>query len=336
MIRAEYIWLDGTKPTKRLRSKVRYLPETKGLDVPEWGFDGSSTGQSSGHKSDLILKPVKVVKDPINYGSSLVLCEVYNQDGSVHESNTRHQLALLNEYDTNEVYLGFEQEYVFMKNGKPLGFPAEGYPAPQGPYYCGNGASNAPGRHIVEEHAEACQGAGLNLYGTNSEVLLGQWEFQIGYRGTPVNALQIADELWLARFLLERIAENYDVDVSYDCKPIKGDWNGSGCHTNFSTKGMRADGGITQIHEAISKLSRKHTEHIAVYGHGLGERLTGQHETCSINEFRSGDTDRGCSIRIPLGVTQSGKGYLEDRRPGANCDPYEVAARLITTICGEE
>lgn len=336
MVRCEYIWLDGTKPTKQLRSKVRYVKgNVMSLHIgsfPIWNFDGSSTNQASGHDSDCQLIPMMFVDDPLNESSVLVLCEVTNFDGSLHPSNTRHKLH----FHKKDIWIGFEQEYVLMKNGKPLGFPKDGFPAPQGPYYCGNGADKVEGRQIVEEHAKACLDASLAIYGTNSEVLLGQWEFQIGpNNGRAVTALEAADHLWLARFLLIRIAEKYGVTVSFDCKPVKGDWNGSGCHTNFSNEAMRKRGGLTAIKKAIKKLEKNHKEHIAVYGHGLEERLTGLHETCNINEFKSGVANRGASIRIPHEVYQNGYGYFEDRRPGANSNPYEVAAILIKTIEGK-
>jgi glutamine synthetase len=218
-----------------------------------------------------------------------------------------------------------------------LGWPENGYPAPQGPFYCGVGSDEVFGRHIIEDHTQCCIDAGINIYGINAEVMPGQWEFQIGYRGFEGDnndMLTNCDQLWLARWLLYRIGEDYNVAATLHNKPVQGDWNGSGQHTNFSTKEMRQPGtGMKAIEEAINLLKKKHSEHIGVYGHGLEERLTGAHETCRIDEFRSGVSDRGASVRIPLHVAQRGHGYLEDRRPGANADPYRVCARLLQTIC---
>lgn len=351
MTRLEYIWLDGSQPTKQLRSKVKYVSHLNKLELEseirqgrhDWSFDGSSTNQASGHDSDCILKPIRVYRDPMNPPDSfLLLCEVYDYSLSdeneiPNKHNTRRKLSNLSK-EYPDVTVGFEQEYVLMQNGLPLGFPDKGFPSPQGQYYCGNGSENNKGRELVEEHAYACLRAELYLYGTNSEVLLGQHEFQIGPRSGEnfdiPNALRVADDLWVARFLLIRLAEKYGYSISFDCKPVKGDWNGSGLHTNFSTETMRSDSiGTKAIKEAIKKLSKKHKEHIAVYGYGLEERLTGAHETCSIDEFKSGVANRGASIRIPHHVQKAGKGYLEDRRPGANADGYEVAAILIETIC---
>ena len=342
---AEYIWHDGSKPTQQLRSKSRIVTsfENRPLsigDFPTWSFDGSSTYQASGNDSDLILKPVRFVSDPLRgAGNFLVLCEVFNADGTPHTTNTRARLRQVLEsgVDQEEPWIGFEQEYALLKGRLPLGFPDEGYPAPQGPYYCGIGAGNVFGRHIVEAHTKACLHAGLMIYGTNAEVLPGQWEFQIGYRGIPGEAadpLTISDHLWFARWLLYRIAEDFGVVPTLAAKPVKGDWNGSGMHTNFSTKGMR-DGqtGLDAIELAIKSLEARHDEHIASYGHGLEERLTGLHETCAIDQFRSGVADRGTSIRIPAHVASQGYGYLEDRRPAANADPYTVAARILETVC---
>lgn len=342
---AEYIWLGGGFDHKReLRSKARIVElgsNPKLEDFPEWSFDGSSTGQADGHDSDCILKPVCFVDDPIRGdGNYLVLAEVYSPDGETpHASNSRAQLREVLDAGgaDQDPWVGFEQEYTMFKGRQPLGWPEQGYPGPQGPYYCGVGAEEIFGRDIAEDHARACLDAGLMFYGINAEVMPGQWEFQVGYRGgkndTP-GALTICDHTYLARWLLYRIAEDYGVTISIDNKPVKGDWNGAGMHTNFSTKDTRDKAkGRQAIKDATERLSKKHQEHIEVYGHNLHERLTGLHETCDINTFKVGAADRGCSIRIPRPVEIKGYGYFEDRRPGANSDPYLVAARLIATVC---
>ncbi len=346
---AEYIWLDGAIPVRQMRSKARIINpknsnEVTLNDFPEWSFDGSSTGQAPGGDSDCIIKPVNFVKDPIRgEGNYLVMCEVYNPDGKApHESNSRAQLRAVLEAgaDKHDAWAGFEQEYTLFDQTGPHGWPANGYPAPQGPYYCGVGPRQISGaaRDLVEEHAQVCIDAGILFYGINAEVMPGQWEFQVGYRGIDgedAGLLNVSDHLWLSRWLIHRVSEKYNIHVSFDNKPIKGDWNGAGMHTNFSTTDTRnAKTGRAAIEDAIAKLSTKHDEHIVLYGDKLAERLTGAHETCSINEFRSGDADRGCSIRIPRPVVEKGCGYFEDRRPGANSDPYLVAARIAATVCG--
>ncbi|MBI1301045.1 MAG: glutamine synthetase [Alphaproteobacteria bacterium] len=342
---AEYIWMDGAVPTRYLRSKARVVdvgskPTIE--DFPEWSFDGSSTNQATGSDSDCILKPVTFVPDPIRGdGNYLVLAEVYNPDGETpHESNSRAQLRKVLEAGAKDQdpWCGFEQEYTFFQGRQPLGWPESGFPGPQGPYYCGIGADEAYGREIVEEHARACMDIGLLFYGINAEVMPGQWEFQIGYRGNSnedCGAMRAADHTWLGRWLLYRIAEDYGVTVSTHNKPVTGDWNGAGMHVNFSTKDIRDKSkGKAAIEAAMKALESKHQAHIKVYGHGNERRLTGRHETCDINTFKYGTADRGCSIRIPRLVAQKGYGYFEDRRPGANADPYLIAARLCTTVCG--
>lgn len=341
-----YIWIDGALPTHKLRCKTRILQLPKGnlpsvSDFPQWSFDGSSTYQATGHDSDLILQPAYFVSDPLlGDGNYLLLCEVLNADGTPHSTNKRAALSCLmkNGAADFEPWIGFEQEYTLFNGSKPLGWPEGGYPAPQGPFYCGVGADEAYGRELIEDHTAACLAADLMLFGVNAEVMPGQWEFQIGYRGVKsesADPLTVSDHLWLARWLLYRIGEDYGITATLDPKPVKGDWNGAGQHTNFSTKAMRNEKtGMEAIQKAIEALSKNHDKHIRVYGHGLEERLTGKHETANIRTFSSGVANRGASVRIPREVAIKGYGYLEDRRPGANADPYEIATILLQTICG--
>ncbi|WP_155343816.1 glutamine synthetase [Acrocarpospora pleiomorpha] len=328
--KAEYIWIDGTEPTPKLRSKTKVLAD--GADLPVWGFDGSSTNQAEGHSSDCVLKPVFSCPDPIRGGDNvLVLCEVYNADGTAHSTNTRALLTPVDEkYAAQESWFGIEQEYTFFKDGRPYGFPVGGFPGPQGPYYCGIGADEVVGRDIVEKHLDACIEAGLKISGINAEVMPGQWEFQIG----PGGPLEASDHMWMARYLLYRIAEDFGVSATLDAKPAKGDWNGAGAHTNFSTRAMRE--GYDAIITACESLGAegKVEEHIAGYGFGIEQRLTGLHETAPYNVYSYGVSNRGASVRIPWQVELDKKGYIEDRRPNANVDPY-VVTRLITNTCCE-
>jgi len=248
-----------------------------------------------------------------------------------HVTNERAATAAVaKKYARFEPKFGIEQEYTFFEDGRPYGWPEDGFPAPQGPYYCGVGGAKMPGRDIVEAHTLACIRAGLGIEGTNAEVMMGQWEFQVGVLG-PV---EIGDQLWLARWLLERIAEEFGVDVSFDAKPIKGDWNGAGAHTNFSTKQMRAAGGYAAVVAAAESLGTRVKEHITAYGIGIEERLTGAHETAHWSKFSYGVSDRGASVRIPGQVAREKRGYIEDRRPNANVDPYVVARLITETVCG--
>ncbi|MEQ4203905.1 glutamine synthetase [Actinopolymorpha sp. B17G11] len=328
--KAEYIWIDGTQPTARLRSKTKVLAD--GAEPPLWGFDGSSTNQAPGDNSDCVLRPVFSCPDPVRGGNDvLVLAEVLGIDLTPHPSNTRAALEnVARKYAAAEPLFGLEQEYTFFKDGRPLGFPAGGYPAPQGIYYCGVGADEVHGRDIVEAHLDACLEAGLLISGINAEVMPGQWEFQVG----PLSPLAVSDQLWTARWLLYRIAEDYDVAATLDPKPVKGDWNGAGCHTNFSTKAMRE--GYDPIVAACEALGAKADEHVRNYGAGIEHRLTGMHETAMWTEFSYGVSDRGASIRIPWQVAQDKKGYIEDRRPNANADPYVVTRLITETVCSAQ
>ena len=365
----EYVWLDGNNP-QNLRSKTKVVDKTEILEMegnpkqgyaksyPLWSFDGSSTNQSGEEKygfkgTDCILKPVYVVDDPFRGKQhKLVLCEVFNPDGvTPHKTNTRAKLRELltdlnfKEYDANlnEVpWFGWEQEYVITQapdkskhftygGGIPLGFgigPGSG-PRPQGDYYCGVGGFNVIGRGLVEDHLMKCSDIDIKIGGINAEVLIGQWEYQIG----PVTALNGSDQLWMSRYILERIAETYGYGISYHPKPVvNGDWNGSGCHVNFSTKEMRSKGGLKKILDTCKKLKKRHKEHIEMYGVDNDKRLTGEHETSSINEFSLGNSDRGSSIRIPVHTYMNEMGYFEDRRPAANCDPYKVSLVMVETV----
>jgi glutamine synthetase len=323
---AEYIWLDGSDPEPLLRSKTKVCQDKK--DIAEWIFDGSSTKQASSSNSECTLRPVCIVPDPIRGDDNkLVLCEVLNSAGSPHTSNTRHLCEEVNiAYAEDGVWFGLEQEYVLSSEGKPLGFPAHGYPPPQGDYYCGVGSMRVFGRQIAETHLEACLYAGLAISGINAEVMPGQWEFQIG----PTDAITVSDHLWLARYLLVRIAEDFNVEIDFKPKPVPGDWNGSGCHANYSNKRMRQS--FDECIKACERLSLRHTEMVVSYGSDIGKRLTGLHETCHLSEFRWGVADRTASVRIPAHVAAAERGYIEDRRPNANCDPYVVTRLLITTI----
>ena len=326
--RAEYIWIDGWEPTPLIRSKTKVIAD--GEEPGIWGFDGSSTNQAPGKASDCVLRPVFVCADPLRGdGDKLVMCEVLLTDMTPHPTNTRAACAAAAEkFADQEPIFGIEQEYTFLQDGYPLGWPKGGYPGPQGPYYCGVGSNEIWGRDIVEAHTTACIEAGLNISGTNAEVMMGQWEFQIGPIGPP----QIGDEMYIARYLLHRVAEDFGVAVTIDPKPIPGDWNGAGAHTNFSTKAMRES--YAPIITACEALGKNAEEHITNYGPGVERRLTGLHETAPWTEFSYGVSNRGASVRIPWQVEVEQKGYLEDRRPNSNCDPYTVTRLIVETCCG--
>jgi glutamine synthetase len=340
-LKLEYIWLDGYKPEPNLRSKIKiyereeneeslrnplHFAPTRPEDLPLWSFDGSSTQQAEGNSSDCLLKPVRIYQDPTKGGFSfLVFCEVLNPDGTPHASNHRHGLG-----NDEDYWFGFEQEYVLSRDGKPLGFPKEGEPDPQGKYYCSVGYPWSAGREISEEHLDACLSCGLHITGTNAEVLLGQWEYQILGKGQQ----SASDDLWISRFILMRIAEKYGVQIDLRPKPLtEGDWNGSGMHVNFSNSEMREVGGEDLFESICESFRGTHSEAIQDYGSDNHLRLTGKHETQSMDKFSWGISDRGASIRIPVAVPQEGwKGYLEDRRPASNANPYKVVYHITNAI----
>jgi len=330
-VQAEYIWIDGEGG---LRSKTTTMDsKPKSIqDLKEWNFDGSSTNQAHGHDSDVYLRPVAMFSDPFRRGDNvLVLAETYNSDGTPNKTNYRYHAQKI--FERKEVivekpWFGIEQEYtLFGNDGSPYGWPVGGFPGPQGPYYCGVGTGKVFARDIVEAHYRACLAAGVTISGINAEVMPSQWEFQVG----PCLGIEMGDHMTMARFLLIRVCEEWGIKVSFHPKPLKGDWNGAGAHTNYSTESTRMDGGIKAIEEYIVKLGKRHHEHIAVYGEDNDLRLTGRHETGHIGSFSSGVANRGASIRIPRQCAAEGKGYLEDRRPASNIDPYRVTAIVAET-----
>ena len=328
----EYLWLDGYTPVANLRGKTQikeFSSFPKLEELPLWGFDGSSTRQAEGHSSDCVLKPVAIFPDSTKKNGAIVMCEVMLPDGSAHPTNTRATIP-----DDPGTWFGFEQEYFLYKDGAPLGFPkGGGFPAPQGKYYTGVGYENVGdiAREIVDTHLDLCLDAGINHEGINAEVAKGQWEFQIFGKGSK----RAADEMWVARYLLNRLTEKYGVEVVYHCKPlgVDVDWNGSGMHSNFSTEYMRTKGGKEYFEALMAAFDKYKNEHIAVYGPDNHLRLTGLHETQSIDKFNYGIANRGASVRVPHSFVNSGyKGYLEDRRPNSQGDPYAIAGRILQTI----
>ena len=317
----EYIWLDGYQPEPSLRSKIK---TTEDDSPPVWAFDGSSTQQAEGGNSDCLLLPVQTYENPL-FSDYLVMCQVETGEHETHSSNTR---VAASEVVTDEWWFGFEQEYFFTgENGDPLGWE-DGTPRPQGDYYCGVGAGNVAGREISEAHLEACLEAGIELSGTNAEVALGQWEYQCFGKG-----IKAGDDLWVSRYLLYKVAEEFGVGVNLHPKPKKGDWNGSGMHANFSNEEMRTKGSEKLFYSICEKLKDAHKEGIESYGSDNDMRLTGLHETQSIDQFSYAIFDRGASIRIPIyTIEHDWNGYLEDRRPASNADPYKIIAHIAGTL----
>jgi glutamine synthetase len=329
----EYIWIGGTGADLRAKTKTLEKVPEKIEELPIWNYDGSSTGQAPGKDSEVYLQPVAMFADPFRGAPHLlVLCEACLPDGNltpIPTNSRRNALKVMTAASKALPWFGIEQEYsLFHENGRtPFGFPDNGYPRPQGPYYCSIGTENAFGRRVVEAHYRACLAAGLKISGINAEVMPGQWEYQVG----PCLGISSGDQMWMSRYIMQRVCEDFGVRVSFDPKPVSGDWNGAGAHTNYSTEEMRQPGGYAAIIAAAEKLGAKHEEHIRVYGEGNERRLTGHHETADIRKFSYGVANRGASIRIPRQAQLEGCGYLEDRRPASNMDPYVVTAKIVQT-----
>lgn len=338
-VQVMYIWIDGSGEHLRCKTRtVDFIPKAA-EELPIWNFDGSSTGQAEGSNSDVFLYPVALFDCPFRRGNNkIVMCETYKYNRTPTETNYRHSCKkVMVQAKDEHPWFGIEQEYTLLdRDGRPFGWPKLGFPGPQGPYYCGVGADKVLGRDVLEAHYRACLYAGVKIAGTNTEVMPAQFEFQVG----PCEGIEMGDHLWMARFLLHRVAEDFGVVVSLDPKPMPGDWNGAGAHCNFSTEPMRKPGGLKLIEEAIEKLSKNHERHIRAYdprdGRDNERRLTGRHETSSIHDFSAGVANRGASVRIPRQVGEDGYGYMEDRRPASNCDPYRVTEQIVRTTMLDE
>jgi len=330
---AEYVWIDASNGVRsKSRTITKKVESVK--DLPEWNFDGSSTAQAETENSDVYLRPVAFYPDPFRLGDNiLVMCETYMSDGKPNAYNFRHDAAVVMEkHAKEEFWFGLEQEYTLLDfEGWPYGWPKNGFPAPQGPYYCGVGTGKVFCRDIVEAHYKACLYANINISGTNAEVMPAQWEYQIG----PCEGIALGDQLWMSRFILHRVAEEFGAKITFAPKPIPGDWNGAGLHSNVSTKAMREEGGMAAIEKAMEALAGRHKEHMKVYGEGNEARMTGAHETASYDKFTWGVANRGSSVRVNRQCAEEGKGYFEDRRPASNADPYQITGMLVETICGK-
>ena len=351
-VKFEYIWLDGSQ-IKNIRSKVRYQRLSMTMlsrigwhqivkMIPPWSFDGSSTGQADVENSDCILNPVRIIPNPMETDSFetgestsyIVLCEVGTQDNNPHESNTRYSLVKsVGDSKTKDLIVGFEQEYVMTDpiTGKPLGWEKYKDETPQlsENYYCGVGSETVIGRKLADSHANMCNKVGVSVAGTNAEVMLSQWEYQT----TPKPVLMAADDVIFSRFILQRLAEDMNISISYNPKLMGNEWSGSGGHINFSTDYMRRESDIAYLNLMCGSMEKYHEESLLYYGQENDKRLTGDKETSSIDEFTWGESDRTASIRIPSSTIQNGgKGYLEDRRPAANIDPYEAFEYLLKTV----
>ena len=332
---AEYVWVSGKNTFSDLRSKYKTvtnicISKVTVEDMPIWNFDGSSTGQHRGNNTEIVIHPVAMYTHPFLENSKVVLCECYYPDGTPEKNNTRKVAKeIFDAHVEDEPMFGLEQEYFIFKNGKPFMWPENGFPAPQADYYCGNG-SQVCGRELVLEHYQSCLKMGLKISGVNAEVAPSQWEYQVG----PCIGIENGDHMVMSRWVYAKIAEKYGLEINFDPKPIKGDWNGSGCHMNFSTKAMRAEGGLKAIEQACENLKTTFLDDIKFYGGDNNERMTGAHETSKLSEFTHGIGTRHTSVRIGNDIAKAGKGYFEDRRPASNIDPYLGTARFFTSSMG--
>lgn len=334
MTKYEYIWLGGNS---EFRSKVKFTNDIIDhdddyMEPPDWNYDGSSTNQATGNNSEVILRPVKKYRNPYNPTNQydyFVLCDTWVYDDNInlvpHSTNTRVIAErIFNNFNNDKPIFGIEHEFFVFNGDKPLGFTG----GDQGQYYCSVGSKNAFGREFLNNVSDLCKNIDINVTGYNLEVAPGQMEIQLCAEG--INA---GDDSMMLKYILEREGEKYGYTINWSAKPLEGNWNGSGCHVNFSTEKTRAPNGYNVILDYMKKLESKHTEHINLYGLDNHLRLTGNHETSDINTFSFGIADRGCSIRIPKSTIKNNCGYFEDRRPSSSADMYLVTSKLYDSCC---
>jgi glutamine synthetase len=331
MVHIDYVWIDGLA-SPLVRSKTKIVKPTVNerneleVKISEWNFDGSSTGQASTQDSEMLLKPLRVYK--LSDQHYVALCEVCNPTtGEAHESNFRALLRKKIEEVTDKgLWIGFEQEFFITKDNKNVLWPEDGLPPNDTRYYCSSGAPIRY-RKLIREHATLCNNVGISVVGYNTEVSPGQWEYQV-FADDPLKA---ADDLWISRYLLQLCAEAHEIGIDWHPKPHEG-WNGSGCHTNFSTSKMREEGGEEFFKSIMEAAGKKHTGHMLDYGELNRRRMTGSHETSSYDTFTWGVGSRNTSIRIPNTTSEQWTGYAEDRRPSSNCDPYKVVRCVLEYV----
>lgn len=313
----EYIWIDNEGKT-RSKTMVGDSSLNSIQHLPIWNYDGSSTDQAKGKNTEINLYPIKMVPDPFRKNGYLILCDIDRK------YSTRTKAAeVFDKYYSYDFWFGLEQEYFIL----PLDDGIE-LDKTQGKYYCGVGGRDSKERMIAEEHLNACLYSGLTISGINAEVANGQWEFQVGI----AKGIDAADQLFLARYILERIAEKHERIISYSPK-IDSQTNGSGCHVNVSTNETRGENGLESIYKYLNKLSKSHHSHIKQFGENNRKRLTGKHETSDYDVFTWGIGTRDTSIRIGNKTNEDQKGYFEDRRPAANMNPYIVLSLIAECCC---
>ena len=325
----EYIWIDGYN---NIRSKVK-VHNTKNLvnigDFPKWNYDGSSTGQATTETSEVILQPARHYRCPFrkNKNSYIVLCSSYYPNMQPVSNNHRdYAVKIFDMYKEHEAWYGLEQEYFIYDNETNKPFKYDDL-TPHTKYYCSVGENAHEVRNLMEKHMDYCLDIGIKMSGYNQEVAPGQGEFQIG----PEEGLKVCDDLWVARFILQKLSEYFNVKIVYHPKPIKENCNGSGCHTNFSTINTRNEGGYDYILKCMNKLEIMHEQHINVYGDDNHLRLTGTNETSSMSKFTWSVGGRDVSVRIGFDTFNDKCGYFEDRRCASNINPYQVCPLILQT-----
>lgn len=314
LFQATYVWMSRGGVFRYKIYTLSSLNADGDFDNPDLyptgTFDGSSTGDAEVGSSDLRIKPCAVYRDVDGVGV-FVLCDI-----DTAETPRANLLTLIENrkvFGAESCWFGFEQEYFLL--------PFESESEQDAFHYCSPTSETIPQHHYNE-----CRQMGVHITGWNCEVAPNQYEFQVCAAGVSA-----ADDLIMARWVLLRVCQEHDKGLLLVPKPIPV-YNGSGLHTNFSTPQMRTSpGGWSTMLKSVGLLRDRHNEHMEVYGDGNEERLSGMYETSAFDTFSWGIGSRDTSVRLQKVMKGEDKGFIEDRRPASNANPYVVCYALVNT-----
>lgn len=317
-----YVWLDKFNI---LRSKTKRVEQVN--QIPIWNFDGSSTSQMdySTMNTEVLLQPIRVYIDGFNERNNenyLVLCDTYNinKDGIITPTVDNYRYGAINIFNETNLNpkFGFEQEFYLIDNENHEKLSSLTNISNKDNNYC---RTTTKYTYIMNEFYNLCLSCKIGIVGWNAEVAPFQFEYQIFGNG-----IDACDDLVMSRYVLERYMIDNNYEIKYDPKLYE-NLSGSGCHINYSDVRSKE-----YMDKYIKALGETHNDLMKVYGENNNKRLTGLHETSSYSVFTYGVGDRYKSVRIPNSTALGLTNYFEDRRPGANINPYMACGALVKVL----